>query len=74
MTKNERFYFRLTSEDRQLLKALSTHLMRSESGTVRFLIKDTAQKLGVPQGQAQSREQEKKKLPVAGSFERMILR
>ncbi len=47
MFRTDTFGFRVTDEERGLLKAVAERLQRDESDTIRLLVRNVAQELGV---------------------------
>ncbi len=51
MTREERFNLRLTAEERAKLRRLAAHFRRSESGAIRWLIHEAAERLDAAQAE-----------------------
>lgn len=51
MARDERFNFICSEEERQLIAAVAKKLERSQSDTIRLLVKGAAAELGVMQGE-----------------------
>ena len=47
MFRKDTFGFRVTDEERGLIKAVADRLQRDESDTIRLLVRNVAQELGV---------------------------
>ncbi len=47
MFRTDTFGFRVTDEERGLLKAVADRLQRDESDTIRLLVRNVAEQLGV---------------------------
>jgi hypothetical protein len=47
MFRTDTFGFRVTDEERGLIKAVAERLQRDESDTIRLLVRNVAQELGV---------------------------
>lgn len=45
MSRSNVFSFRVTNEERQIIKTLADHLQRTQSDTIRLLIRETFKQL-----------------------------
>lgn len=56
MTRTEKFVFRATPNDRELIAFLAARLQRSQSDAVRFVVLNAARQLSDTQGENQITE------------------
>ncbi len=57
MPRYERFTFLATGEERRVLAALARHLQRSQSDSIRLLIREAAHQLQLDAGSVAGRDQ-----------------
>ena len=61
MARNQRFTLRVNRAELQMLRQLASHLKRSRSDAIRFLLGETVKKLSIENG-AQSKPENKSQI------------